>query len=187
MAIYQFPEGFEWGAATAAYQIEGAHAEDGRGLSIWDAFGQQPGRVHGGDTGNVACDHYHRYKEDVELMAQLGLQTYRFSIAWPRVFPFGAGERNEPGLAFYDRLVDALLDAGIAPCATLYHWDLPQALQDRGGWASRDTAKHFADYGAACFERLGDRVKRWITHNEPIVTSMMGHRAGTMGSEDPLK
>ncbi len=180
MALFEFPEGFEWGAATAAYQIEGAHDEDGRGVSIWDVFCQQPGRVLNGDTGSVACDHYHRYKDDVALMARLGLQTYRFSLAWPRIFPFGAGERNEPGLAFYDRLVDELLAAGIKPCATLYHWDLPQALQDRGGWAQRDTAKHFAEYAAAAFERLGDRVKRWITHNEPIVTAMMGYRVGVL-------
>jgi beta-glucosidase len=180
MPLHSFPDGFEWGAATAAYQIEGAHAEDGRGLSIWDVFCQQPGRVMNGETGNVACDHYHRYKDDVALMARLGLQTYRFSIAWPRVVPFGAGERNEAGLAFYDRLVDELLGAGIRPCATLYHWDLPQALQDLGGWANRDTAAHFADYAALCYERLGDRVTRWVTHNEPIVTSMMGHRAGVL-------
>ena len=180
MASYEFPDGFEWGAATAAYQIEGAHAEDGRGLSIWDVFCRQPGRVLTGESGDVACDHYHRYKEDVGLMASLGLQTYRFSISWPRVLPFGVGDKNEPGLAFYERLVDELLAVGIQPCATLYHWDLPQALQDRGGWASRDTASHFADYAAVCYERLGDRVSRWVTHNEPIVTSMMGHRAGVL-------
>jgi beta-glucosidase len=133
-----------------------------------------------GETGNVACDHYHRYKDDVALMARLGLQTYRFSIAWPRIVPFGAGDRNEAGLAFYDRLVDELLGVGIRPCATLYHWDLPQALQDRGGWANRDTAAHFADYAALCYQRLGDRVTRWVTHNEPIITSMMGHRAGVL-------
>ena len=180
MGFSAFPDGFEWGAATAAYQIEGAAFEDGRGLSIWDTFSHQPGRVRNGETGDVACDHYHRYRDDVALMAELGLQTYRFSIAWPRVVPFGAGEANERGLAFYDRLVDELLARGIAPCATLYHWDLPQALQDRGGWSARDTASHFADYAALVFGRLGDRVTRWITHNEPIVTSLMGHRVGAL-------
>jgi beta-glucosidase len=180
MDFYAFPDGFEWGAATAAYQIEGGAFEDGRGLSIWDVFCQQPGRVQDGDTGNVACDHYHRYRDDVALMRELGLATYRFSISWPRVIPRGVGESNEAGLDFYDRLVDELLDQGIRPCPTLYHWDLPQSLQDRGGWASRDTAHHFADYATLMFDRLGDRVNRWITHNEPIVTAEMGHRAGVL-------
>lgn len=180
MARVQFPAGFQWGAATAAYQIEGAAFEDGRGLSIWDTYCHQPGKVMGGDTGDVACDHYHRYRDDVALMRELGLQTYRFSISWPRVIPFGRGQRNEAGLAFYDRLVDALLDAGIQPCVTLYHWDLPQALQDLGGWANRDTAYAFADYARLMFDRLGDRVTRWITHNEPIITAMMGHRTGLL-------
>lgn len=180
MAFYSFPDGFEWGAATAAYQIEGAAYEDGRGLSIWDVFCRQPGRVQNGDTGDVACDHYHRYRGDVALMRELGLQTYRFSISWPRVIPRGVGATNEKGLDFYDRLVDELLSQGIRPCATLYHWDLPQSLQDRGGWAWRDTARHFADYASLMFGRLGDRVPRWITHNEPIVTAEMGHRAGVL-------
>jgi beta-glucosidase len=180
VAFISFPEGFQWGAATAAYQIEGAAYEDGKGLSIWDVFCKQPGRVLGGESGDVACDHYHRFRDDVALMAELGLQTYRFSLSWPRVIPFGAGDVNEPGLAFYDRLVDELLGAGIQPAATLYHWDLPQALQDRGGWADRDTALRFADYAALAFDRLGDRVTRWITHNEPIVTSMAGHRNGVL-------
>ncbi len=180
MSFLSFPEGFEWGAATAAYQIEGAAFSEGKGLSIWDVFCRQPGRVQGGDTGEVACDHYHRYKEDVALMRELGLGTYRFSLSWPRVVPFGLGPPNEAGLAFYDRLVDELLAQDIKPAATLYHWDLPQALQDVGGWANRDTARHFADYAALVYGRLGDRVTRWITHNEPIVTSMMGHRAGVL-------
>ncbi|UCE87373.1 MAG: beta-glucosidase [Deltaproteobacteria bacterium] len=180
MAFVSFPDGFEWGAATAAYQIEGAAYEDGKGLSIWDVFCRQPGRVQGGDSGDVACDHYHRFRDDVALMAELGLQAYRFSISWPRVIPFGAGEVNESGLAFYDRLVDELLAAGIRPTPTLYHWDLPQALQDRGGWADRDTALRFADYAALIFDRIGDRVTRWITHNEPIVTSMAGYRTGVL-------
>ena len=180
MTRHAFPEGFEWGAATAAYQIEGAWNEDGKGLSIWDVFCRQPGRILTGETGDVACEHYYRYKDDVALMKRLGLQTYRFSISWPRVIPFGTGESNEAGLSFYDRLVDELLAAGIKPCVTLYHWDLPQALQDRGGWANRDTAHWFAEYAALMYERLGDRATRWITHNEPIVTVEMGHRAGVL-------
>ena len=175
-----FPGGFEWGAATAAYQIEGAAFEDGRGLSIWDVFSHQPGRVRNGETGDVACDHYHRYRDDVALMRELGLQTYRFSVSWPRVLPFGRGERNEKGLDFYGRLVDALLEAGIRPCLTLYHWDLPQGLQDLGGWANRDTAQHFADYAGLLYEQLGDRVERWVTHNEPVITSVLGHLFGVL-------
>jgi len=180
MPFLRFPEGFQWGAATASYQIEGAVAEDDRALSIWDTFTHQPGRIQGGDNGDIACDHYHRYLEDVDLMASLGLQTYRFSIAWPRVIPFGAGAVNEKGLAFYDRLVDALLDRGIQPAVTLYHWDLPQALQDLGGWANRDTAYHFADYARIVYDRLGDRVSRWITLNEPVIFTLIGHRSGNM-------
>jgi beta-glucosidase len=178
MGFVRFPEGFLWGAATAAYQIEGAALEDGRGLSIWDVFCLQPGRVANSDSGSVACDHYHRYRDDVALMRDIGLRAYRFSVSWPRVLPRGFGEPNEKGLDFYDRLVDELLAAGIAPCATLYHWDLPQSLQDTGGWASRDTALHFADYARLVFARLGDRVRTWITHNEPIVTADLGHRVG---------
>ncbi len=180
MGLKRFPEGFEWGAATAAYQIEGAWNEDGRGLSIWDTFCRQPGKVVGGESGDVACDHYHRYRADVALMQRLGLQTYRFSVSWPRVIPFGVGEVNAKGLDFYDRLVDELIGAGIAPAVTLYHWDLPQALQDRGGWANRDTAQQFADYGSVLYERLGDRVTRWITHNEALVTIAFGHLFGVL-------
>jgi len=180
MALAKFPEGFEWGAATAAYQIEGAVDEDGRGVSIWDTFCKQPGRVQNGDSGERACDHYHRYRDDVALMKRLGLQSYRFSIAWPRVLPTGSGAFNPRGLAFYERLIDELLGAGIRPCATLYHWDLPQPLQDRGGWAERDTARRFADYAALVFDRLGDRVDRFITHNEPLITAMMGYRTGVL-------
>lgn len=180
MTSVKFPQGFEWGAATAAYQIEGAVAEDGRGVSIWDTFCKQPGRVQNGDSGEHACDHYHRYADDVALMKRLGLQSYRFSVAWPRILPAGSGTPNAAGIDFYSRLVDTLLQAGITPCLTLYHWDLPQALQDRGGWAARDTAKRFADYAALMYDRLGDRVKRWITHNEPMITAMMGHRTGVL-------
>jgi beta-glucosidase len=175
-----FPRGFEWGAATAAYQIEGAAREGGRGLSIWDVFCQQPGRVENGESGEVACDHYHRYREDIEWMKQLGLQSYRFSISWPRVLPFGKGEPSAEGLAFYDRLVDGLLEAGIRPCITLYHWDLPQALQDLGGWANRDTAERFAEYATLVYRKLGDRVMRFVTFNEPIIFTIMGHRLGVM-------
>ncbi|MEO9256685.1 MAG: family 1 glycosylhydrolase, partial [Tepidiformaceae bacterium] len=175
-----FPDGFEWGAATAAYQIEGAYNEDDRGLSIWDTFSHQPGRTFQGENGDVACDHYHRYQDDVNLMASLGLQTYRFSVSWPRILPRGTGAVNEKGLAFYDRLIDALLEKNIQPALTLYHWDLPQSLQDLGGWANRDTAEYFAEYASIMYERFGDRVSRWITLNEPHVFTMMGHRINVM-------
>ncbi|RZD78886.1 GH1 family beta-glucosidase [Streptomyces albidoflavus] len=174
------PAGFTWGVATAAYQIEGAVAEDGRAPSIWDTFSHTPGKVAGGDTGDVACDHYHRWPEDLALMKRLGVDSYRLSIAWPRVHPQGDGPVNEAGLAFYDRLVDALLDAGITPNVTLYHWDLPQALQDRGGWPARETAEHFAAYASTVAERLGDRVSRWATLNEPLCSAWIGHLEGTM-------
>ncbi|MES4792506.1 MAG: beta-glucosidase [Chloroflexota bacterium] len=180
MVFYAFPEGFQWGVATAAYQIEGAVREEGRGVTIWDTFVRQPGRVLGGDTGDVACDHYHRFREDVELMASLGVQTYRFSLAWARILPFGRGAVNEAGLAFYDRLVDALLERGIEPAVTLYHWDLPQALQDIGGWTNRSVTDAFAEYAKLVFDRFGDRVKRWITLNEPIVFTGEGYRSGRM-------
>lgn len=180
MSFLRFPDGFEWGAATAAYQIEGAYNEDDRGLSIWDVFSHQPGRVFNGENGDVACDHYHRYRDDVALMADLGLQTYRFSISWSRVMPFGVGAVNEKGLDFYDRLVDALLAKNIQPAVTLFHWDLPQALQDLGGWANRIVVERFADYAALMYSRLGDRVTRWITLNEPIVFTEMGYRSGVM-------
>jgi beta-glucosidase len=174
----RFPEGFLWGAATSAYQIEGAWNEDGKGESVWDRYSHAPGRVARGDTGDQACDHYHRYKDDVALMKSLGLGAYRFSIAWTRIFPEGVGKINEKGMAFYERLVDALCEAGIKPNATLDHWDLPQALQDSGGWESRDSASWFADYARAMFERLGDRVAMWATHNEPFVVSAGGYGGG---------
>ncbi|MFG1942274.1 GH1 family beta-glucosidase [Nonomuraea sp. NPDC048826] len=173
-----FPENFVWGAATASYQIEGAVKEDGRGQSIWDTFSHAPGNVADGDTGDVACDHYHRYRDDVGLMRELGLAAYRFSVAWPRVQPDGRGPANPRGLAFYDRLVDELLEAGIAPYLTLYHWDLPQALEDRGGWTDRDTAYRFAEYAAVVHERLGDRVRDWATLNEPWVAAFLGYGNG---------
>ncbi|NEC12611.1 beta-glucosidase [Streptomyces sp. SID8014] len=174
------PADFTWGVATAAYQIEGAVAEGGRAPSIWDTFSHTPGKIAGGDTGDVACDHYHRWPEDIALMKRIGVDSYRLSIAWPRVHPQGDGPANEPGLAFYDRLVDALLEAGITPNVTLYHWDLPQALQDRGGWPARETAEHFAAYAGTVAARLGDRVGRWATLNEPLCSAWIGHLEGTM-------
>src|SRR6201996_6530103 len=173
-----FPTGFRWGAATAAYQIEGATDADGRGPSVWDTFSRTPGKVRGGDTGDVACDSYHRYPEDADLLRSLGLTAYRFSVSWPRVFPSGDGQLNQAGLDYYKRLLDALGERGITAAATLFHWDLPQALQDRGGWAVRDTAHRFADYAAVVAEPLGDRVTRWITLNEPLVVAHNGHRIG---------
>ncbi|MGH3322654.1 MAG: GH1 family beta-glucosidase [Streptosporangiaceae bacterium] len=174
----RFPPGFLWGVSTAAYQIEGAVAEDGRGVSIWDAFSHTPGRVVHGDTGDIACDHYHRMKEDLDLLADLGVGAYRFSIAWPRVQPSGRGPVNERGLDFYRRLVDGLLERGIAPMVTMYHWDLPQALEDLGGWRDRDTAGRFADYAGIMFDALGDRVPLWITLNEPYCSAFHGYGSG---------
>jgi beta-glucosidase len=183
----RFPEGFVWGAATAAYQIEGAWLEDGKGLSIWDVFSHTPGAIARGETGDVACDHYHRMPQDVALMRELGLGAYRFSVSWPRVLPEGTGEVNERGLDFYDRLVDELLGAGIAPMATLYHWDLPEKLQARGGWGWRPITEAFAAYADAVSARLGDRVQWWITHNEPSVVATDGHAVGehAPGLRDP--
>ncbi|GAA4087421.1 GH1 family beta-glucosidase [Actinomadura miaoliensis] len=172
------PDGFQWGVATSAYQIEGAVGEDGRGPSTWDAFCREPGRVRDGHTGDVACDHYRRWPEDVRLLAGLGVDAYRFSIAWPRVQPTGRGPANPAGLDFYDRLVDALLERGIAPAATLYHWDLPQPLENDGGWMNRDTAYRFAEYAYLAAERLADRVTMWITLNEPVVVTAYGYAFG---------
>jgi beta-glucosidase len=174
-----FPPGFVWGAATAAYQIEGAVHEDGRGESIWDRFCATPGKVRAGDTGAVACDFYHRHPGDIELMKKLGLDAFRFSIAWPRILPAGRGATNEPGLDFYDRLVDDLLAAEITPFPTLYHWDLPQALEDAGGWTSRATAEAFVEYTEVVVRRLGDRIGSWTTHNEPWVAAWLGYGWGT--------
>ncbi len=173
-----FPEGFLWGAGTAAYQIEGAWNADGRKPSIWDTFCHTPGRIVDGDTGDVACDHYNRLDEDIALMAELGLKAYRFSISWPRVVPDGTGPVNGAGLGFYDRLVDLLLEAGIEPFPTLYHWDLPQALEDLGGWPVRSTAEAFADYAGVVAAALGDRVSSWMTLNEPWVASILGYGVG---------
>jgi beta-glucosidase len=176
--ISGLPEDFVFGTATAAYQIEGAHDEDGRGPSIWDTYCREPSRVEGGASGDVACDHYHRYREDVSLLRELGVDSYRFSVAWPRIQPEGTGPAEERGLDFYDRLTDELLAAGISPAVTLYHWDLPQALEDRGGWRVRGTAERFAEYAALVVERLGDRVPRWITLNEPFCSAFVGYAIG---------
>ncbi|MEH0938711.1 GH1 family beta-glucosidase [Micromonospora psammae] len=173
-----FPTGFRWGVSTSAYQIEGAATADGRGPSIWDTFAHTPGRIADHSTADVACDHYHRHREDVALMAGLGISAYRFSIAWPRVQPRGTGAANPAGLDFYDRLVDDLLAAGIDPVATLFHWDLPQPLEETGGWLNRDTADRFAEYADLTAARLGDRVKLWITLNEPFVHLSLGHATG---------
>ncbi len=173
-----FPPDFAWGAATASYQIEGAWEADGKGESIWDRFAHTPGKIANGDTGDVACDHYHRWPEDVALMKEMGLKAYRFSISWPRVLPSGRGALNPAGLDFYSRLVDALLEAGIAPMATLYHWDLPQALQDQGGWPARLCAEAFVEYADVVSRRLGDRVKHWATLNEPMVSARAGYLDG---------
>ncbi|MFI6788014.1 GH1 family beta-glucosidase [Nonomuraea sp. NPDC050383] len=173
-----FPPGFVWGTATAAYQIEGAVDADGRGPSIWDTFCRVPGAVAMGQSGEHACDHYHRWREDVELMDRLGTGAYRFSLAWPRIMPDGDGRVNQRGLDFYRRLADALRGRGIEPYVTLYHWDLPQALEDRGGWRERDTAERFADYAEVAHEALGDTVSQWITLNEPYCSSIVGYAEG---------
>lgn len=175
---YSFPDDFIWGVATASYQIEGAWNVDGRGESIWDRFSHTPGKTKNGDTGDQACDHYHRWREDIELMTALNVGAYRFSVAWPRIYPQGRGAINHAGLDFYDRLVDGLLEAKIAPFVTLYHWDLPQALEDRGGWVSRDTVDAYVEYARTMFERLGDRVDNWITFNEPFCTAYLGYGLG---------
>jgi Glycosyl hydrolase family 1 len=167
MDSLRFPTDFLWGAATASYQIEGGWNEDNKGESIWDRFSHTPGKITNNETGDVACDHYHRYPEDIALMRQLGLRAYRFSISWPRVLPNGFGRINPAGLDYYDHLVDTLLAANIEPFITLHHWDYPQALQDRGGWVNRDNLPYFADFAALMVKRLGDRVRRWATLNEP--------------------
>jgi beta-glucosidase len=184
--IDTLPSSFRWGVATSAYQIEGAAFEDGRTASIWDTYCRVPGAVHNGETGDVACDHYHRMPADVELIHSLGVDTYRFSVAWPRVQPHGSGPANPAGLAFYERLVDELLGKGIDPWVTLYHWDLPQELEDAGGWPARDTAHRFADYAMLVFDKLSDRVRDWTTLNEPWCSAMLGYAYGRQapGRED---
>jgi beta-glucosidase len=183
----RFPDGFAWGTATASYQIEGAVAEDGRTPSIWDTFSHTPGKTANGDTGDVAVDHYHRYPEDVRLLADLGVRAYRFSLAWPRLQPDGRGALNDAGVDFYAGLAETLLENGIQPWATLYHWDLPQVLEDAGGWPERDTAERFAEYAAAVHERLGDRISNWITLNEPWCSAFLGYAGGVHapGRQEP--
>ncbi len=176
--VLNFPDRFLWGTATASYQIEGAVDKDGRGPSIWDTFCHTPGKIFHGDTGDIACDHYDRWEQDVALMAELGLNAYRLSVAWPRVQPDGAGPYNQRGIDFYRRLLDSLLEHGIAPAVTLYHWDLPQALEDKGGWAVRETAERFSDYAHHLVEALGDRARLWITLNEPWVSAFVGYGFG---------
>lgn len=189
MANLRFPDGFVWGVATSAQQIEGARHEGARGESIWDRFADTPGKIADGSCSDVACDHYHRWREDVGLMRDLGVGAYRFSIAWPRILPKGRGAVNHAGLDFYDSLVDGLLEAGIQPCPTLYHWDLPQALQERGGWANRDTVEAFVDYTSTVVRSLGDRVQNWVTHNEPWCIATLGHEEGhhAPGHRDPAE
>ncbi|MDF1605435.1 GH1 family beta-glucosidase [Nocardioides sp. YIM 152315] len=174
----RYPDGFVWGVSTAAYQVEGAVAEGGRGMSVWDTFTAQPGRIADGSSGAVACDHFHRFGEDVALMRELGVDSYRFSISWSRVVPDGRGPVNSAGLDFYDRLVDELVDADIAPSPTLFHWDTPQALEDEGGWLERDTAHRYAEYVERVVDRIGDRVSRWISINEPREVTMLGYALG---------
>ncbi len=176
----EFPAGFLWGTATAAYQIEGSPLADGAGPSIWHRFAHTPGRTARGETGDVACDHYHRWRDDVRLMADLGLNAYRFSISWSRLLPGGTGAMNSAGVAFYDQLIDALLEHGITPLVTLYHWDLPAALDDRGGWLNRDIAAWFAEYAVTAFRAYGDRVQRWVTLNEPWVVTDGGYLHGAL-------
>ena len=189
MALLQFPDGFLWGVATSSHQIEGAVGADGRGESIWERFAATPGTIEDGSDASVACDHYHRWREDVELMADLGVGAYRFSIAWPRILPAGTGAVKEAGLDFYETLVDALLEKDIVPFVTLYHWDLPQALQDRGGWGRREPVDAFVEYAGAVTARLGDRVRHWITHNEPWCVATLGHETGehAPGHRDPAE
>ena len=188
VAEYKFPEKFMWGSATASYQIEGAWNEDGKGESIWDTFCRIPGKIKDNSSGEVADDHYHRFSDDIDIMKSIGLQVYRFSFSWPRILPAGTGTVNKKGLDFYDKLIDKLLGKGITPYPTLYHWDLPQVLEDKGGWANRDMAYYFADYAKILADKFGDRVKNWITHNEPFVVAIAGYFMGehAPGKQDPV-
>ncbi len=178
MEPLRFPTDFVWGTATASYQVEGAFAADGRGFSIWDTFSRMPGKVAHGHTGDVSTDHFHRYAEDVALMKALGARAYRFSLSWPRIFPLGGRKQNSKGFDFYNRLIDSLLESGIEPAVTVYHWDLPQALEDAGGWSNRETAFRYRDFAETCFKALGDRVSNWITVNEPFCAAMLGYLQG---------
>ena len=184
MKKIEFPKGFIWGAATSSYQIEGAWNEDGKGESIWDAASHTPGTIKHGDTGDIACDHYHRYKEDVQLMKDIGLKAYRFSISWPRIFPSGKGKINNKGVEFYDNLVNELITNDIEPCVTLYHWDLPSELNKIGAWESREVVNAFAEYAKFMFNHFGDRVKNWITFNEPLVFAVWFYFLGIYGKKE---
>ena len=180
MALISFPKDFLWGTATSSYQIEGAWKEDGKSENIWDRYSHKPGNVLNNDTGDIACDHYHRWEEDLKLIRDLGANTYRFSLSWSRILPEGTGKVNQKGLDFYSRIVDRLLEYNIQPNISLYHWDLPQALQDRGGWAVRDSVQWFSDYAEIAFKQLGDRVPMWSTMNEPWVVAFLGNYHGVM-------
>ena len=175
----KFPNNFIWGVATSSYQIEGAWKDDGKGLSIWDTFCQKPGTIHNGDTGNIACDHYHKFKEDIDLIKELGVKAYRLSISWPRILPKGKGDINKPGLKFYDTLLDYLNEKQIKPWVTMYHWDLPQSLQENGGWESRDIIPAFENYAKILAEAFKDKVAGWYILNEPFVSSFLGHAWGS--------
>lgn len=178
MPIIQFPKGMKWGSATAAYQVEGAAFEDGRGLSIWDTFSHTPGKVKNNDNGDVACNSYHRYEEDIELLDELGANVYRFSVSWPRIYPNGQGALNQKGLDYYHKIVNSLVDKGIEPMLTLYHWDLPQALQDQGGWADRNTIAAFSQYAETIFKEFNGKVKYWQTINEPLCAAFLSNYRG---------
>ena len=187
MKKIQFPTGFLWGAATASYQIEGAWNEDGKGESIWDMVSHKPGKIMNGDTGDIACDHYHRYKEDVKLMNELNLNAYRFSISWPRIFPSGRGAVNEKGVAFYDNLIDELLKNDIEPVVTLYHWDLPLALHKIGSWENNEVVEAYVEYAKFLFDHFGDRVKKWITFNEPAIFTVSFYRSDAFTGKSNIK
>ncbi len=187
MKKIEFPIDFIWGAATSSYQIEGAWNEDGKGESVWDVASHTKGLIKNGDTGDIACDHYHRYKEDVQLMKKIGLKSYRFSISWPRIFPTGRGEINSKGVAFYDNLINELIANDIEPCVTLYHWDLPTSIQEIGGWESREVVDAYVEYAKFMFDHYGDRVKFWITFNEPLVFTVWFYTFGLYNGIKSIK
>ncbi len=185
--ISNFPKNFIWGTATSAYQIEGAWNEDGKGPSIWDTFCHQSENIRNGDTADVACDHYHRWEEDLDLLKEYNIPHYRFSISWPRILPNGIGEINQKGIEFYSNLIDGLLERGIEPWITMYHWDLPQSLQDKGGWTNREITEWFKQYAGVLLDAFGDRVKNWMIVNEPSVISYLGYTTGTFAPAYEMK